>query len=61
MDIKVYEVKEGDTIIFKFPEILDNETVAKIGVKISQSIPEGIRALIVSKEPEIAIIKKVKE
>jgi len=59
MDIKVYELKAGDVVIFRFPGILNDETIMKIGNEIRESLPEDIKGLVLDESPEIIILKKV--
>lgn len=61
MDIKVYEVKEGDSIIFKFPLLMTYEAIVKASENIRAGLPEGIKAIVVDEQPEIIIIKKVQD
>ena len=61
MEIKVYEVKEGDTIIFRFPLSMTYDAIAKLSENIRAGLPEGIKAIVIDEQPEIMIIKKVHE
>ena len=59
MDIKVYEVKKGDCIIFRFPNLLTYDTITKMIENIKDRLPEGVKAIIVDESPDLTILKKV--
>jgi len=59
MKVEVYELKAGDVIIFRFPGILNDETIVKIGDEIKNIMPENIKGLVFDESPDIIILKKV--